>query len=120
MDAAKMADARIGRLQDLVEVDPDPAPLTNPRFVHLDGGRVSVVTTSGEVFTKHVPFPSGSARVVQWPAVREKFRRLAGNAGVPGEQVEESLRRIEGFESLASPCDVTDLLTLPAESHTRG
>ena len=38
MDAGKMADPRIARLQDLVEVDARPLPLTNPRFVHLDGG----------------------------------------------------------------------------------
>jgi len=63
MDAVKMADPRIAKLQDLVEVDPNPLPLTNPRFVHLDGGRVSIVTRSAEAFTKHVEFPSGSARV---------------------------------------------------------
>lgn len=112
MDAAKMADPRIARLQDLVEIDPKPVPLTNPRFVHLDGGRVSVVTNGGKLFTKHVPFPSGSARVVQWPAVREKFQRLVGTAGMRGEQVEETLRRIERFEDLASPSELTDLLQL--------
>jgi 2-methylcitrate dehydratase PrpD len=114
MDAAKMADPRIARLQDLVEVDPNPVPLTNPRFVHLDGGRVSIVTKSAEVFTKHVEFPSGSARIVQWPPVRKKFRRLVGNAGMPEDQVEEILRRIESFEDLASPFELTELLELPA------
>ena len=114
MDAVKMADPRIARLQDLVEVDPQPRPLTNPRFVHLDGGRVSIVTKSAEVFTTHVQFPSGSARVVQWPAVREKFRRLVGNAGMPEDQVEAILRRIETFEGLASPSELTGLLHLPA------
>jgi 2-methylcitrate dehydratase PrpD len=113
MDAVKMADARIARLQDLIEVDQSPLPLTNPRFVHLDGGRVSIVTKSGAVFTRHVRFPSGSARVVQWPAVREKFRRLAGNAGMPENQAEEILGRIERFESLASPSELTELLRLP-------
>ena len=112
MDAAKMTDPRIARLQDLVEIDPKPVPLTNPRFVHLDGGRVSVVTNSGQVFTKHVSFPSGSARVVQWPAVREKFRRLVGTAGVPHDKVDEILRRIERFEDLASPFELTDLLVI--------
>jgi 2-methylcitrate dehydratase PrpD len=114
MDAAKMADPRIARLQHLVEVDPEPPPLTNSRFVHLDGGRVSIVTKSAEVFTKHVQRPSGSARVVHWPAVREKFRRLVGNAGMPGDQVEEILRRIESFDGLSSPFELTDLLQLPA------
>ena len=113
MDAAKMADTRITELQDLVEVDPSPLPLTNPRFVHLDGGRVSIVTKSAEVFTRHVQLPSGSARVVQWPAVREKFRRLVGNAGMPEGQMEEILRRIESFESLAGPSELTTLLQLP-------
>ena len=113
MDAAKMADPRIARLQDLVEVDPSPLPLTNARFVHLDGGRVSIVMKSGRTFTRHVQLPSGSARVVQWPAVREKFRRLVGNAGMPENQTEEILRRIESFESLASPSDLTKLLRLP-------
>jgi 2-methylcitrate dehydratase PrpD len=114
MDAAKMADARIARLQDLIEIDPNPLPLTNPRFVHLDGGRVSIVTTSGEVFAKHVQLPSGSARIVQWPAVREKFRRLVGNAGMPAIDVEETLRRIENLEGLASPSDLTAPLRFPA------
>jgi len=68
------------------------------------------VTKSAEAFTKHVQLPSGSARVVQWPAVRQKFRRLVGNAGMPGEQVEEILRRIERFEDLAGPSDLTSLL----------
>jgi 2-methylcitrate dehydratase PrpD len=114
MDAAAMADPRIARLQDLVEVDPNPLPLTNPRFVHLDGGRVSIVTTAGETFTRHVQLPSGSARVVQWPAVREKFRRLVGNAGMAHDQVEAILRRIESFEDLAEPSELTELLQLPA------
>ena len=114
MEAAKMADPRIARLQDLVEVDPEPLPLTNPRFVHLDGGRVSITTTSAEVFTKHVQLPSGSARVVQWPAVRDKFRRLVGNAGMPEHQVDEILRRIERFEDLTHPSQLTELLQLPA------
>jgi 2-methylcitrate dehydratase PrpD len=114
MGAAKMADRRIAMLQDLVEVDPNPQPLTNPRFVHLDGGRVSIVTKSGEVFTRHVQFPSGSARVVQWPAVRQKFRRLVGNAGMPEDHVEEILLRIERFEGLASPSELMALLQLPA------
>ena len=114
MDAVKMADPHIAKLQDLVEVDPNPLPLTNPRFVHLDGGRVSIVTKSAKVFTKHVQLPSGSARVVQWPAVREKFRRLVGNAGMPEDQMEEILGRIESFESLASPTELTELLQLPA------
>src|SRR6185503_1784675 len=104
----------IARLQDLVEIDPNPLPLTNPRFVHLDGGRVSIVTASGEVFTRHVQLPSGSARAVQWPAVREKFRRLVGNAGVPEDQVREILDRIGRFEGLASPSELTELLQLPA------
>ena len=112
MDAMKMSDPRIGRLQDLVEVDPKPLPLSNPRFVHLDGGRVSIVTKSGEVFTSHVQLPSGAARVVQWPAVREKFRRLVGNAGMPDDRVEETLRRIENFEGLAGPSELTELLQL--------
>jgi 2-methylcitrate dehydratase PrpD len=114
MDGVKMGDPRIAKLQDLVEVDPNPLPLTNPRFVHLDGGRVSIVTKSGDVFTRHVQVPSGSARVVQWPAVREKFRRLVGNAGMPEDQVEEMLRKIESFESLASPSELTELLQFPA------
>jgi 2-methylcitrate dehydratase PrpD len=114
MDAEKMADPRIARLQDLVELDPRPQPLTNPRFVHLDGGRVSIVTKSGEAFTSHVARPSGSARVVQWPAVREKLRRLVGDAGMPAERVDEILRRIERFESLAGPSELTELLQLPA------
>jgi 2-methylcitrate dehydratase PrpD len=113
MNAVKMADPRIARLQDLVEVDSNPLPLTNARFVHLDGGRVSIVTKSGESFTKHVQFPSGSALVVQWPAVREKFRRLVRNAGMPEEQMEEILRRVERFEGLASPSKLTELLQLP-------
>ena len=58
-------------------------------------------------------FPSGSARVVQWPAVRAKFRRLVGSAGMPEDQVEEMLRRIESFEGLASPSELTELLQLP-------
>jgi 2-methylcitrate dehydratase PrpD len=119
MDAAKMADARIARLQDLIEVDPNPLPLTNPRFVHLDGGRVSIVTTSGEVFSKHVQLPSGSARVVQWPAVREKFRRLVGNAGMPEIDAEETLQRIENLEGLASPSDLTALLRFPSVAGSR-
>ena len=114
MDAVQMADPRIGRLQDLVEVDQSPVPLTNSRFVHLDGGRVSIAMKSGAIFTKHVPFPSGSARVVQWPAVREKFRRLVGNAGMPERQVEEILRRIENFEGLRNPSELTELLRLSA------
>jgi len=114
MDAVKMADPRIARLQDLIEIDPHPLPLTNPRFVHLDGGRVSIVTKSSDVFTRHVQFPRGSARAVQWPAMRDKFRRLVGIAGMPEDRVVEILSRIERFESLASPFELTELLRLPS------
>ncbi len=120
MDAVKMSDPRIARLQDLVEVDPNPLPLTDPRFVHLDGGRVCIVTKSGEVLRKHVQFPSGSARVVQWPAVREKFRRLVSYAGMPEIQMEEILGRIERFEDLANPSELTELLQLAAANTLRG
>jgi 2-methylcitrate dehydratase PrpD len=113
MNAETMADPRVGRLQDLVTVDPNPLPLTNARFVHLDGGRVSIVMKSGETFTKHVRVPSGSALVVQWPAVREKFRTLVGEAGMLEKPVEEILRRIESFEGLASASKLTELLQLP-------
>lgn len=116
MDAAKMADSRIARLQDLVDVDPDPPPLTNRRFVHLDGGRVTIVTTAGARFTKHVERPSGSARIVQWPAVREKFRRLVGNAGLQEERVEEVLHRVEHFERLANPAALMERLELPSRT----
>jgi 2-methylcitrate dehydratase PrpD len=68
---------------------------------------------SGRIFTKHVQLPNGSARVVQWPAVREKFRRLVGNAGMPEGQVEEILRKLETFEDLASPSELTEPLRLP-------
>ena len=74
---------------------------------------LTIVTKSAKVFTKHRQFPSGSARGVQWPAVREKFRRLVGNAGMPEDQMEEILGRIESFESLASPSELTELLQLP-------
>jgi len=46
--------------------------------------------------------------------VREKFRRLVGNAGMPEDQMEEILGRIESFEGLASPTELTELLQLPA------
>lgn len=117
MDAVKMADPRIARLQDLIEVDPDPPPLTNPRFVHLDGGRVSVITKSSDVFTRHVQFPRGSARTVQWPAVRAKFRRLVSGAGMAEDQVNEVLGRIEQFDRLADPSELTELLRLPGLAH---
>ena len=114
MDAARMSDPRIARLQDLIEIDPNPVPLSTPRFVHLDGGRVTIVTRSSDVFTRHVQFPSGSARTVQWPAVQEKFRRLADAAGMAKDQVNEVLSRIERFDSLANPFDLTELLRLPS------
>jgi 2-methylcitrate dehydratase PrpD len=116
MDAGTMADPRIGALQDLVEIDPDPPPLSNPRFVHLDGGRVSIVTKSAAVFTKHVLQPSGSARVVQWPAVRDKFRRLVGNAGMPTDRADEILASVERFEELPDPSALMARLRLPARN----
>ena len=57
------------------------------------------MTKSGGIFTRHVQLPSGSARVVQWPAVREKFGRLVGTAGMPEDQVEEILRRIRASKA---------------------
>ena len=81
---------------------------------NISSWRVSIVTKPGAVFTRHVPFPNGAARVVQWPAVREKFRRLVGSAGMPKDTVENILHRIEGFEGLASPSELTGLLQLPA------
>jgi 2-methylcitrate dehydratase PrpD len=112
MDAARMADPRIARLQDLVEIDPSPPPLANPRFVHLDGGRVSIVTASGQTFSTHVAVPAGAAHAVEWPAVRDKFRRLVGGAGMPAAKTEEMLRRIEHFDALAHPSDLMELLRI--------
>jgi hypothetical protein len=46
--------------------------------------------------------------------MRDKFRRLVGTAGMPEDRVVEILSRIERFESLASPFELTELLRLPS------
>jgi hypothetical protein len=57
------------------------------------------VTKPGEIFTKHVQFPSRSVRIVEWPAVREKIRRLVGNGGMHEDQVEGILGRVEASKA---------------------
>lgn len=106
MDVERMRDPTIARIQDLVEMDPNPTPLPD-RFPHRHGGTVTIVLRDGRSFTATCVAPRGSGpRGVEWADVDEKYRRLAPIAGLTTEQVETSLGMLHGFGRTAGVADL--------------
>jgi 2-methylcitrate dehydratase PrpD len=110
MDEQRMLDPEIARVQDLVELDPDPTPLPD-RFPHRHGGTVTIILTDGRSFSATCVAPRGSGpRGVEWADVDDKYRRLAPIAGLSHEQVETSLGMLHGFGRSANVADLLGTL----------
>lgn len=110
MDEQRMLDPGIARVQDLVEMDPDPTPLPD-RFPHRHGGTVTIILTDGRSFTATCTAPRGSGpRGVEWADVDDKYRRLAPIAGLSTEQVETSLGLLHDFGRTAGVADLLGTL----------
>jgi len=106
MDVERMLDPTIARIQDLVEMDPDPTPLPD-RFPHRHGGTVTVILRGGGSISATCVAPRGSGpRGVEWADVEEKYRRLAPIAGLGVEQVETSIGTLRGFGRTAGVADL--------------
>jgi 2-methylcitrate dehydratase PrpD len=97
---AKIADPVIGRLQDLVEVDPEPAE----DFDHYTWGWGATVTIEMKDGASHrsvVNAPKGSGpRGIDWADVEHKFRTLTPEAGIEPKRADEILDVVHHFEEV--------------------
>lgn len=99
---AKYLDEGIARVQDLVEVDPNPAE----GFDHYTwgwGATVTIKMKDGALHRAVVNAPRGSgARGIDWADVEHKFRTLMPEAGLESGRVEEILDVTHRFEELTN------------------
>ncbi len=106
--AEKIHSPMVGRLIDLIEVDPSPPPA---RYQWNWGGAVTIVTKSGARFTSSVDAPRGSGpRGIEWSDVDAKFRALTPESGRPVKRTEQVLSLIHGFEQVKNMSALTGLL----------
>jgi 2-methylcitrate dehydratase PrpD len=96
----KYLDAGIGRVQDLIEVDAEPAD----GFDHYTWGWGATVTINmkdGATHRSTVNAPKGSGpRGIDWADVEHKFRTLMPEAGVEAGRAEEILGTVHRFDEL--------------------
>jgi 2-methylcitrate dehydratase PrpD len=98
----KYLDPGIGRVQDLVEVDPEPAE----GFEHYTwgwGATVTIKMKDGATYRSTVNAPKGSGpRGIDWADVEHKFRTLMPEAGVEPKRADEILEVVHGFDKLSN------------------
>jgi 2-methylcitrate dehydratase PrpD len=105
----KINDPVIGRLQDLVEVDPDPVEKVD--YTWGWGATVTIAMKDGSKHSSTVNAPIGSGpRGIEWNDVEAKFRTLVPEAGISGQRIEELLQVIHGFDRVKSLSELTNLL----------
>jgi 2-methylcitrate dehydratase PrpD len=103
----KIGDPVIGRLQDLVEIDPEPPDVT---YSWGWGATVVITTKAGAKYRSTVNAPVGSGpRGIEWSDVDAKYRTLMPESGLPQQRIEKALALIHDFDSLR---DVSALISL--------
>ena len=99
----------IVRLIGLVEQDPSPSSV---RYEWSWGATVTIVTKSGQRFSKTVDAPKGSApRGIEWSDIESKFRALMPQSRLPASRIEEALKLIHDFDQVKKVSQLTSLLT---------
>ena len=98
----KYLDPGIGRIQDLVEVDPDP-PGGFGHYTWGWGATVTIKMKDGAEHSSVVNAPRGSGpRGIDWADVEHKFRTLMPEAGVESARAEEILGTVHRFDELSN------------------
>jgi 2-methylcitrate dehydratase PrpD len=103
----KVLDPTIGRLQDLVEVE----PMTEPSLYTWGwGATVTITLNDGTQQRATVNAPLGSGpRGIEWSDVELKLRTLGPDSGKSKDEIEKLLELTRGFEEEK---DVSGLLAL--------
>lgn len=93
---AKVLDPTIGRLQDLVDVE----PMTDPSLYTWGwGATVTILTKDGKEHRATVNAPLGSGpRGIEWADVELKLRTLGPDSGKSSGDIERLLGVVRGFE----------------------
>jgi 2-methylcitrate dehydratase PrpD len=105
----KIADPVIDRLQDLVEVDPNP-PEGLAHYTWGWGATVTISTKDGKQYRSTVNAPIGSGpRGIQWSDVDAKYRALMPESGLAADRIERSLEVIHHFEDVQDVGELTRL-----------
>ncbi len=104
---AKIKDPVIHALIDKIKVG---EPVSDPEGKFRHGAVVTINTKDGRSFTSAVPAPRGSGVVgIEWTDVEDKFRTLAGGAGLAAGKVDGALAVVRDFRAVT---DVSKLIGL--------
>ncbi|HEX5369779.1 MAG TPA: MmgE/PrpD family protein, partial [Dehalococcoidia bacterium] len=105
----KIGDPVIGRLQDLVEVDPDPPSVD---YSWGWGSTVVITMKDGTQYRSTVNAPIGSGpRGIDWSDVDFKYRTLMPESGLSRERIEAALRVVHDFDKVSNVSELTNLLS---------
>jgi 2-methylcitrate dehydratase PrpD len=103
----KILDPTIGKLQDLVEVDPEPPAVD---YTWGWGATVVIEMKDGRTYRSTVNAPIGSGpRGIQWSDVDHKYRTLMPESGLSQDRIEGALAAVKSLERAA---DVSELIGL--------
>ena len=106
----KIADPVIDRLQDLVEVDPNPAGGTS-QYTWGWGATVTITMKDGTKHSSTVNAPVGSGpRGIEWSDVDAKYHALVPESGLSSQRINESLDLIHRFDEVRDVGELTRLL----------
>ncbi len=106
--APKIADPRIHRLIDKLEVGPEP---TADAALYRQGATVTIRTRDGRSATSTVFAPKGAAaRGIDWADVEAKYRTLVSLLPLPERQIEASLALIHDFRRVDHVSQLIELL----------
>ena len=105
---AKITDPVIHQLIDKVQVGEPP---THQGEQYKQGATVTIRTKDGRTFSSTVFAPKGAGVLgIDWADVDAKYRTLAPQAQLSGQQIEASLQVIHGFSNVKHVSELTNLL----------
>jgi 2-methylcitrate dehydratase PrpD len=103
----KIVDPTIGRLQDLVEVDPNPPAVD---YTWGWGATVVIEMKDGRSYRSTVNAPIGSGpRGIEWSDVDHKYRTLMPESGIAPDRMAQALDAIKNLDQAK---DVRSLIGL--------
>jgi 2-methylcitrate dehydratase PrpD len=103
----KITDPTIGKLQDLVEVDPNPPAVD---YTWGWGATVIIEMKDGSSHRSTVNAPIGSGpRGIDWADVEDKYRTLMPESGLSADLMQNALLVIKHFDQAQ---DVSPLIGL--------
>jgi 2-methylcitrate dehydratase PrpD len=106
----KIADPRIHRLIDKVQVGPPPS---ENAARYRQGATVTVRTIDGREVTNTVHVPKGAGMLgIDWADIDAKYRTLVPLSGLPDSQIEASLALIHRFRDVTDAGELTRLLRI--------